>query len=103
MNSSFSWAVRRYSQNLAATAGGHGGGSSRWRLLSFLTLIPIGACYVNAQQIEKQEHEHWEKHKPEFIPYEHLRLRSKRFPWGDGNHTLFHNKKINALPDGYEE
>ena len=25
------------------------------------------------------------------------------FPWGNGNKSLFHNKEVNALPEGYEE
>ena len=76
-----------------------------WRNISLFIAIPaVLLVGVNAFKKEQEHHRHREEHgKPEFIEYSHLRIRSKPFPWGDGNHTLFHNPETNPLPDGYEE
>ncbi|CAL8343343.1 unnamed protein product [Lota lota] len=86
-------------RQLSATAG-HGEQASRtWKILSFVVALPgVAVCMLN-MYLKEQQHSH---EQPEFIPYSHLRLRTKRFPWGDGNHSLFHNEHLNALPDGYE-
>lgn len=71
-----------------------------WRNLTFFVAFPaIGLGMVNAYLGHM---EHAEEPRPEYIPYEHLNIRRKKFPWGDGNHSLFHNPIKNALPDGYE-
>ncbi|EEC08541.1 cytochrome c oxidase subunit 6A1, mitochondrial [Ixodes scapularis] len=73
-----------------------------WRNLTFFVAFPaIGLCALNAYLAEKEHHKHF--HRPEFKKYEYLYIRTKRFPWGDGNHGLFHNPKVNALPEGYED
>merc|ERR1711915_76515 len=81
-----------------AEAGHAHGGTKQWKMLSIIVALPsVALCMVNA--FYGGEHEH----PPEFVPYEHLRLRSKRFPWGEGQKSLFHNSHTNPLPDGYEE
>merc|ERR1712008_173084 len=57
-------------------------------------------CWIMPIESVLSHHDH---EQAEFIPYEHLRTRNKRFPWGDGKKSLFHNSHVNALPDGYEE
>ncbi|XP_066589177.1 cytochrome c oxidase subunit 6A2, mitochondrial-like [Prorops nasuta] len=70
-----------------------------WRSIFLFVGCPsILLGMYNAYQIEKVH-----KERPPFIPYEYLRIRNKPYPWGDGQHTFFHNPHVNPLPDGYEE
>nr|CAB3233250.1 cytochrome c oxidase subunit 6A, mitochondrial [Phallusia mammillata] len=72
------------------------------RTLSF-TAVPmaVGLAAVNAYMLEQKHKSH---HRKEYAPYAHLTIRTKAFPWGDGNHSLFHNKKTQWTPGvGYEE
>jgi cytochrome c oxidase subunit 6a len=51
------------------------GGSKTWKLLTFVVALPgVAICWINAEIKEKEEHGHA---RPEFVPYAHLRLRSK--------------------------
>ncbi|XP_073813736.1 cytochrome c oxidase subunit 6A levy [Musca autumnalis] len=84
----------------AATAGEHSGGYKLWKRMTFFVAFPaVGLCMLNAY-LGHQEHAH--HGRPEFVKYEYLAKRDKRFPWGEGNKSLFHNPHSNALPDGYE-
>eukprot|EP00091_Calanus_sinicus_P014808 TRINITY_DN324_c0_g1_i17.p1 TRINITY_DN324_c0_g1~~TRINITY_DN324_c0_g1_i17.p1 ORF type:complete len:135 (+),score=46.67 TRINITY_DN324_c0_g1_i17:51-407(+) len=77
----------------------HGDGWKLWKKIFFAGAIPvIILSHVNAFGMsDGSEHV-----PPPFIPYDHLRIRTKGFPWGDGNHSLIHNNHLNALPTGYE-
>ena len=84
-----------------AHEGGHHANPELWRKIWYFVCIPaITLSMINTYLEEK---EHWEHYtRPEFVPMEYLRIRNKKFPWGDGNHTLFHNPLVNPLPTGWE-
>lgn len=76
-----------------------------WKRISLFVAGPgLVLCTYNAIMKEKEHAAHIKEHgRTEFLPYAHLRIRNKPFPWGDGNHSLIHNPHVNALPEGYEE
>uniref|UniRef100_A0AAZ1XEV9 Cytochrome c oxidase subunit n=2 Tax=Oreochromis aureus TaxID=47969 RepID=A0AAZ1XEV9_OREAU len=83
----------------AASHSGNEGGAKTWKILTIVLALPgVSVCMANAY-MKAQAHSH---DQLEFVPYSHLRIRTKKFPWGDGNHSLFHNPHTNPLPDGYE-
>ncbi|XP_023677903.2 cytochrome c oxidase subunit 6A2, mitochondrial [Paramormyrops kingsleyae] len=90
---------RAFASTAAGGHGGHEGGARTWKILSYVVALPgVGVCMANAWiKLQRQSHD-----PPGFQPYQHLRIRTKPFPWGDGNHTLFHNSHTNPLPTGYE-
>jgi len=86
----------------AGAGAGRGHGSMKmWKAISLFVAMPaIGITMLSAYEGEM---EHLSHPRAKFIAYEHLRIRTKPFPWGDGNKTLFHHPHYNALPDGYED
>merc|ERR1711915_762519 len=59
-----------------------------WKKIFFFVACPIIILgNINAFVLADAS----ETEPPPFVPYDHLRIRTKRFPWGDGNHSLIHN------------
>jgi len=90
-----------FAENLRHNQEHAGGAAGFWKKLTFFGAVPlIAVTMVNAYLGHEKEH-----HTPrkEFVDYAHLRIRTKPYPWGDGNHSLFHNPAYNALPGtGFE-
>jgi len=50
-------------------------GERMWMLISIFVALPaVGLSYINAKRREEKEHH---SERPQFVPYPHLRIRSK--------------------------
>ncbi|KAI9848510.1 MAG: Cytochrome c oxidase subunit 6A, mitochondrial [Sclerophora amabilis] len=72
--------------------------SDLWRKLSIYVVVPaLLIAGANAYNLWNEHWEHWEhmpplEERPEF-PYQNIRTKS--FPFGNGDETLFWNPKVN--------
>ncbi|KAI1437012.1 putative cytochrome c oxidase subunit VIa [Xylaria sp. CBS 124048] len=69
-----------------------------WRKIS---VYAVGPCLVlaaaNAYYLWNEHWEHWSHLPPleERVEYSYQNIRTKNFPWGDGDKTIFWNDKVN--------
>ncbi|GAM43846.1 cytochrome c oxidase subunit [Talaromyces pinophilus] len=72
--------------------------STLWLRLSIFAVIPclIGGS-INAYNLWNEHWEHWNHMPPleERTEYAYQNIRTKNFPWGDGDKTIFWNSEVN--------
>ncbi|KAK4133410.1 mitochondrial cytochrome c oxidase subunit VIa [Trichocladium antarcticum] len=69
-----------------------------WRKISIYTIPPaLVLAAVNAYNLWNEHWEHWSHMPPleERTEYPYQNIRSRNFPWGDGDKTLFWNEEVN--------
>lgn len=72
------------------------------KVLFYIGFPLIILTYMNAHFLEEEEHMAHEEHPKEHVLYPYLHRLATKFPFGDGNHTLFHNPKTNYDPHAKE-
>ncbi|KAL8733625.1 MAG: hypothetical protein Q9166_002035 [cf. Caloplaca sp. 2 TL-2023] len=66
----------------------HAAASNLWRKLSLYVAIPsLIIAAINAKNLWDEHWEHWEHLPPleDRIEYDYMNIRTKKFPWGDGD------------------
>ncbi|KAG5327993.1 CX6A1 oxidase, partial [Acromyrmex charruanus] len=72
-----------------------------WRMLCLFVVLPI--VVISSAIIYPRHEEKQKKPREPFQNLPYMYRRTKPFPWGDGNHSLFHNPVKNPIPPhGYE-
>ncbi|KAK6742332.1 hypothetical protein RB195_009912 [Necator americanus] len=73
-----------------------------WKKIFYVASIPCLAITMYGAYKEHSHHKAQER--PEYVEYPFMNVRNKPFPWGDGNHSLFHNPREQYVPGvGFEK
>ncbi|KAJ1919885.1 hypothetical protein H4219_001665 [Mycoemilia scoparia] len=99
------FAVRQYSARLSkeaylAAKEEANTAAETWKKVSLFFAVPLCIGFgIKATNDELHHIEHLKHDPPKFAPYSYLRIRRREFPFGDGDHTLFHNPLTNPDPE----
>lgn len=67
--------------------------SDLWVKFTWIVAMPVTLVTGIWAYKTHQEHlSHFREHPPQFIAYPHMRIMNKKFFFGDGTKTLFHNR-----------
>ncbi|KAJ2724675.1 Cytochrome c oxidase subunit 6A1, mitochondrial [Coemansia sp. Benny D115] len=71
-----------------------------WRKISLYIALPSVAIMSYVSTKDEMDHIHHLEHDPPtFTAYPYLRVRKRKFPYGDGDHTPFWNPLVNPDPE----
>ncbi|KAK4117598.1 mitochondrial cytochrome c oxidase subunit VIa [Canariomyces notabilis] len=77
----------------------HAGATTElWRKISLYAVPPaLLLAGLNAYNLWNEHWEHWSHMPPleERVEYPYQNIRTRNFPWGDGDKTLFWNDNVN--------
>ncbi|CAM1501671.1 Fc.00g036550.m01.CDS01 [Cosmosporella sp. VM-42] len=74
------------------------GTTDLWKKISLYAVVPsLAVAAANAYWLWNEHWEHWSHMPPleERPEYSYQNIRSKNFPWGDGDKTIFWNSEVN--------
>ncbi|KAI5801691.1 cytochrome c oxidase, subunit VIa [Peziza echinospora] len=74
------------------------GASELWRKLSIYIIPPVLTVSTINAYILWNEHAEHVKHEPALedkVEYSYQNIRTKNYPWGNGDQTIFWNPKVN--------
>ncbi|KAJ2063200.1 Cytochrome c oxidase subunit 6A1, mitochondrial [Coemansia sp. S155-1] len=71
-----------------------------WRKISLFVAVPSVIIFSYVATKEELDHIHHLEHDPpKFVAYPYLRIRKRKLPYGDGDHTPFWNSLVNPDPE----
>ncbi|KAJ3035189.1 Cytochrome c oxidase subunit 6A1, mitochondrial [Rhizophlyctis rosea] len=78
------------------------GSVSMWWKINLFLVVPTLAFvtwWAGGRELEHIHHQRTHKENSDYIAWPHSRKRKNPFPWGDGDHSLFHNPWVNRGPE----